>query len=229
MNPTTNTVTMTSPWSARFYLALAAGHSLKHIKVNIMKSTFSLLLLGLLASLVFLPSAEAHTFGAHGAGFAEGLAHPFSGLDHLLAMVAVGLWASRVAGRFAWQAPLAFITVMAVAAGLGMAGVELPLPEPAIAGSVLALGLLLTFTVRIGVSTGLALVGLFAFFHGYAHGLELPATATPVFYALGFVTATAMLHGIGLGLGWTARRTDWVVRLCGSMIALTGLYLLAAA
>lgn len=192
-----------------------------------MKLKFFKQLLGLCASLLWLSSAEAHSFGADGGGFAAGLAHPFSGADHMLAMVAVGFWAMRLGGRLTWLAPVAFIVVMAAAAALGTAGVELPLLEPAIAGSVLALGLLLAFGVRVGATAGVALIGLFAFFHGYAHGLELPASAAPVGYALGFVTATALLHGVGLGLGWMVRRTDWPTRLSGAALALAGLYLLA--
>jgi len=194
-----------------------------------MKSTFSSLLFGFLIFIACLPLAEAHTFGAHGMGLGAGFAHPFSGLDHLLAMLAVGLWASQLGGKATWLAPAVFVSVMAGSAFLGSLGVELPMLEPAIASSVLALGLLLAFAVRVSTLTSVCLVGLFAVFHGFAHGLELPQTASPVLYGLGFVTATAVLHGIGIGMGWSGRRINLFLRLGGSMIALTGLYLLATA
>jgi urease accessory protein len=176
-----------------------------------------------------LPLAEAHTFGAHGAGFAEGWLHPFFGLDHLLAMIAVGLWASQLGGKAQWLAPVAFVSVMGFAAVLGALGFEMPMLEPAIASSVLILGLLVTFSVRLSWVSSVSLIGLFAFFHGLAHGQEIPQTATPLFYALGFVAATASLHGLGLGAGLATRRIAPVLRLGGSVIALTGLYLLVTA
>jgi len=193
-----------------------------------MKPRYSSALLGLSAYLAAMPMAEAHTFGAHGAGLAEGFAHPFLGLDHLLAMLAVGLWAAQLGGRAKWLAPLAFVAVMAAAAGLAVAGVALPLLEPAIASSVLVLGLLVAFAVRLPTSASVGLVGSLAVFHGFAHGLELPGAASPALYALGFAAATAMLHGIGLGLGLSMRGLA-LLRLGGSVIALTGLYLLASA
>jgi urease accessory protein len=175
----------------------------------------------------YMPGAEAHTFGAHGAGLAEGFAHPFLGLDHWLTMVAVGLWAGQLGGRTLWLAPVTFVGVMAAAAVLGLAGLPLPLLEPAISTSVLVLGLLIAGTIRMGVIPSVALVAGVAVLHGYAHGLELPATASPWFYGLGFMAATAALHGVGLGLGWATRQTGWLTRLCGTMIAATGLYILA--
>jgi len=105
----------------------------------------------------------------------------------------------------------------------------LPILEPGIAGSLLVLGLLVAFAVRMTAPAYLGLVGLFAFFHGYAHGLELPETAAPALYALGFVMATAILHGIGLGVGFSTRGMTLISRLGGSLISLTGLYLLASA
>ncbi len=180
------------------------------------------------AGLLFTPAVLAHTFGAHGAGFAEGFAHPFMGLDHLLAMVAVGLWASQLGGRSAWLVPVAFIAVMAGAAWLGSALQEWPLLEPAIAASVLLLGLLVAFAVRVNTFLSMILAGLFACFHGLAHGLELPQTASPVLYFAGFLAATAMLQGFGLGLGASLRQASSVARMGGTLIALTGLYLLAS-
>jgi urease accessory protein len=99
--------------------------------------------------------------------------------------------------------------------------------EPAIASSVLVLGLLITFAVRLSVFNCVALVGLFAFFHGYAHGSELPETASPLLYAVGFLFATASLHGMGIGLGVSTRKMNLVTRISGSLIVLTGVFLLA--
>jgi urease accessory protein len=159
-----------------------------------MKSPYSSVLFGLCAYAASIQMAEAHTFGSHGAGLAEGLAHPFLGLDHLLAMLAVGLWAAQLGGRAMWLAPAAFVVVMGASAALSSSGAELPMLEPAIASTVLVLGLLVAFAVRLETPVSVGLLGLLAFFHGYAHGLELPETAAPALYALGFITSTAMLH-----------------------------------
>jgi urease accessory protein len=201
----------------------------KHHQVIVMKSMHSFIVLALCVFAGFAPPAQAHLFGAHGAGLAEGLAHPLIGLDHLLAALAAGAWAAQAGGRFARFAPAAFVGVMAEAAFLGSSGPELPLLESAIAGSVLALGLLVAFAARPEASVNLALVGLFAFFHGYAHGTELSQTAAPALYALGLALTTAALLGAGIALGFALRRRAPLARLCGAMIALTGLYLLAAA
>jgi urease accessory protein len=176
---------------------------------------------------LYFPVAEAHTLGAQGAGLAEGLSHPFAGWDHLLAMLAVGWWAALLGGRAVWWVPSAFVGVMAVAAGFGFSGMELPLLESGIAASLVVLGLLVTLAVRLSAWVCVGVVGLMAVFHGFAHGLELPQAANPGWYALGFVLSTLMLLGIGLTLGLTTRRLVWL-RLGGSLIALSGLYLLAA-
>ena len=195
-----------------------------------MKSTLSSSLFGLIIFIAILPVAEAHTFGAHGAGFAEGLAHPFLGLDHLLAMLAVGLWAAQLGGKAKWLAPGAFVSVMAGAACLALSGVEaMPAMEPAIAISVIILGLFVAFSVRLPLQASVGLIALFAFFHGLAHGMEIPQTASPLVYGIGFVSATAMLHGIGISLGLAYCRRGSLLSWGGSMIALTGLYLLAVA
>ena len=122
--------------------------------------------------------AEAHTLGAVGGSLAEGLAHPFMGLDHLLAMMAIGLWAGQSGGRAIWLVPGTFLATLCLAGMVGMAGFAVPYLEPAIAVSVIILGLFVLFSVRLSALFGLCLVGLFAAFHGYAHGLELPETAS---------------------------------------------------
>ena len=171
--------------------------------------------------------AQAHP--GHGAdGFAQGFAHPLHGLDHLLAMLAVGLWAAQLGGRAKWAVPAAFVGAMAVGGALGMAGVGLPLAEPGIAASVLILGLLIAAAVRLPLAAGVALVGGFALCHGYAHGAEMPATAAGAVYALGFAGATALLHGCGFGLGALMQRgakAEWL-RAGGVAISAAGVLLL---
>ena len=194
-----------------------------------MKAKYSLALFGLLAYVTILPVAEAHTFGSQGAGLMAGLTHPFVGLDHLLAMFAVGIWAGQLGGRAVWLIPLTFVSVMAVAATLASFGLLLPLMEPAIACSVLVLGLLIAGSVRLPTSVGGLLVSLFAVFHGYAHGLELPQAASPILYGAGFVLATALLHGLGIGFASNSRQHKILQRIAGySLIAASGLLLAAA-
>ena len=194
-----------------------------------MKAKYSLALFGLLAYVTILPVAEAHTFGSQGAGLMAGLTHPFVGLDHLLAMIAVGIWAGQLGGRAVWLIPLTFVSVMAAAATLASFGLLLPLMEPAIACSVLVLGLLIAGSVRLPTSVGALLVSLFAVFHGYAHGLELPQAASPILYGAGFVLATALLHGLGIGFALNSRQHKMLQRIAGySLIAASGLLLAAA-
>jgi urease accessory protein len=194
-----------------------------------MKAKYSLALFGLLAYVTILPVAEAHTFGSQGAGLMAGLTHPFVGLDHLLAMFAVGIWAGQLGGRAVWLIPLTFVSVMAVAATLASFGLLLPLMEPAIACSVLVLGLLIAGSVCLPTSVCALLVSLFAVFHGYAHGLELPQAASPILYGAGFVLATALLHVLGIGFALNSRKHKMLQRIAGySLIAASGLLLAAA-
>lgn len=173
-------------------------------------------------------TAAAHTFGTHGAGFMQGIMHPLSGLDHLLAMLAVGLWASQLGGRALWAVPLAFVGAMVVGGVLGMTGYALPFTETAIVLSVLTLGLMISFAARVPTVVGMLLVGGFALFHGHAHGMELPQAASEVDYALGFVITTSALHVAGIlsGLGLSRIDSRHVVRGSGIAIAMTGIALL---
>ena len=176
--------------------------------------------------------AAAHTFGgAVDGGFGAGFVHPFLGLDHLLAMVAVGLWAACLGGPARVFVPVAFVAAMAAAGLASAAGTALPLVETAIALSLIALGALLIARVRMPLAAGAALVGVFAIFHGHAHGAEIPDAASPAVYALGFVLATAILHAIGLGIGTAllgAGHTAGgrLMRVAGSGVAAAGLLLL---
>jgi len=163
--------------------------------------------------------------------FTAGLAHPLSGLDHLLAMVAVGLWAAQLGGRARWLVPSAFVTMMALGAALARTGLVLPGVEPFIAASVLILGLLIGTAARLPVSAGMALVGVFALSHGFAHGAEMPGTTGVPSYGAGFIFATILLHAAGLGLGALAARSasvratnyaGWAIAACGAVMIATG-------
>jgi urease accessory protein len=145
---------------------------------------------------------------AHSGHETSGFAHPFTGLDHLMAMVGVGVWASLLAVKrpaAAYLVPASFMAMMLAGAAAGFAGIKLPLVEAAIVASVLVLGALIVADVRLPSALAMAIVGLFAVFHGYAHALEAPASGMGL-YVLGFAAATALLLAAGLGLGWVARR-----------------------
>lgn len=182
------------------------------------------------ASALLLSPALAIAHPGHDhAGVMSGIAHPIFGLDHLLAMVAVGLWAAQQTGKARWALPLTFVATMLIGGLLGFAGFEMPLMETGIAGSVLALGLLVALAVRPPVVVAVALTALFALGHGVAHGLELPALSNPWGYAVGFVVATAALHGVGYA---AARHLPKIaaplVRIAGAASALAGAWLLVA-
>ncbi|HSM97931.1 MAG TPA: HupE/UreJ family protein [Gallionella sp.] len=172
-------------------------------------------------------AAFAHP-GHNASGLAAGLLHPFSGLDHLLAMVAVGLWAAQGGDKRIWLLPATFMTMLAVGAGLAMQWQSLPLVESGIATSVLALGLLIALTLRFPVMLSVAVAALFGLLHGYAHGLELPESAAPSAYALGFLAATAALHLSGITAGiLTRNRFAILARSLGIVIAASGAWMLA--
>jgi urease accessory protein len=151
--------------------------------------------------------ALAHTgiaaFSAN--GFAAGFAHPLFGMDHLLAMLGIGIWAAQLGGRAVWLVPAAFVAVMIAGAALALVGAPLPLVEFGIGGSVLAIGGLIAFGARLPLALAMGLAGLFALFHGHAHGAELPAFAHPAAYGVGFVAATTLLHAAGSGIAYALR------------------------
>jgi urease accessory protein len=171
--------------------------------------------------------ALAHTGIEHAVSFASGFAHPWTGIDHMLAMVAVGLWAGINGGRALWTWPAAFVCVMLAGGALGMAGVAIPLVEPGILASVIALGLLVLAAARLPVALGAALVAAFAVLHGHAHGAELPAGAAAATYAAGFALATALLHAFGLGIAYLCRNDSarLMVRGAGAAVAVAGIAL----
>jgi urease accessory protein len=173
-------------------------------------------------------SAFAHV-GAHTSGLVDGLAHPFSGLDHVLTMVAVGLWASQLGRPAYWLLPLTFPAVMAFGAAMGASGMALPWIEIALAGSVLVLGLAIALALRPAIVASAALIALFAVIHGHAHGTELPQSAAALAYGAGFVGATLVLHALGLALGTLSRGAALAPRAAGAMVAAVGAVLLVMA
>lgn len=181
--------------------------------------------IGVAALAVYSAKSQAHVFGAEGAGFAEGFVHPFVGLDHLLAMLAVGIWAAQMGQRALWRIPLAFIGIMSLAALSASYGADLPLIELIIAATVLILGIMLLFAVRLTVTAGMLVAGLFAIAHGYAHGLEMPQAASPFLYGAGFITATSLIHLLGVAMALPAKNKPWLTRTGGLAIAVAGLYL----
>lgn len=189
-----------------------------------------LILLSLaLAPLAPLPAA-AHLNPAEHGSFAAGFSHPLFGTDHVLAMVAVGLWASLLGGRALWAVPAAFVGVMLAGFALAMAGAGLPFVEPMILASVVAIGLLAMMAARASAAVAAAVVGAFALFHGHAHGSEL-GEAGVLPYAFGFAVGTALLHALGVGLGLGAGRLlgsgfgRGLVRAAGGLTAMAGLWL----
>ncbi len=192
-----------------------------------MKTLTCLRLITTCTLVVAAGTASAHPFHGAGGGLAAGIAHPFLGLDHLLAMVAVGLWAAQLGGRWLWAVPFAFVTAMLAGGALGFLGYTLPFMEPLVASSVLILGMLIALQVRLQWM-GLGLVAGFALCHGLAHAAELPPAAGALTYAAGFAAATAALHVLGLLLGVGMRSGNLAPRLAGAPIALAGCWLLAS-
>jgi urease accessory protein len=185
------------------------------------------------ALLVLAPGrALAHGAAGDVPSLAHGFLHPLTGVDHVLAMAAVGMIAASMGGRGLWAVPLSFLGMMMIGGALGIAGIGLPGAELVIASSVVVLGAVLVLDASLSLAAAMALVGGFALFHGHAHGSELPVGATPIGYAAGFLAATAMLHAAGVGLGVAAsrlraRRGQAVLRIVGGGMAFAGLGLLA--
>ena len=166
------------------------------------KNQFWQYLIGAIAITLLIPSvANAHTGVGDTHGFWHGLQQPVSGLDHILAMVSVGLWAARIGGKALWVVPSSFVLAMAGSSVLGHFGVPLPGVEQGILASDFILGLLLLFAARLPLALSAGIVGILAIFHGYAHGAEMPETASGLVYGLGFIIATATLHLTGVGIG----------------------------
>lgn len=188
-----------------------------------------------LAALLLLPTvAVAHTGVGGASGFAHGFGHPLTGLDHVLAMVMVGVLAWQLGGRALWLVPGTFVAVMALGGAVGAAGLGLPLVEIGIALSVVVLGAIVAFDVRPPVAAAAAIVGVFAIFHGHAHGAEMPGDAGGLAYGAGFMIATAVLHLAGIAAGFAiaalGRRVGpALVRSVGAVSVLGGVALLTGA
>lgn len=177
--------------------------------------------------------ALAHIGVGSVSGFPAGFGHPISGLDHILAMVAVGILASQQGGRSLWVVPATFVGMMVIGGILGITGVPVPFVEQGIIGSVIIFGLVIAVGRKMPLAGAMALVGVMAIFHGHAHGTEMPVSASGLEYGLGFALATALLHAAGIGLGVGVQKAaeklaPMAVRVGGGAIAAAGLMLIAA-
>jgi urease accessory protein len=182
----------------------------------------------LLVVVTWAPEVGAHVGGEEAAGLFAGLRHPVSGLDHVLAMIAVGLWGAQLGPPALWQLPVAFPMVMALGGVLGLLGVPLPGVEVGIAASAILLGLAVMSALRPPLAVAAVVVGLFGVFHGHAHGTELPPGQSAFLYSLGFVVATGCLHGLGIAAGFT-HRWHWgrsMLRAAGVIVAMGGVFYL---
>jgi urease accessory protein len=180
----------------------------------------------LFALLFWAQTAQAHVQKGEAVSFLTGLRHPISGLDHVVAMIAVGLWGAQLGAPAIWVLPVAFPMVMAMGGMLGLLGVHLPGTEIGIAASAILLGAAVLTEIRPPLAVAAVLVSIFAIFHGYAHGSELPAGESGLLYSIGFVVATGCLHGIGISIG-LIHRWNWgqkAVRVAGAAIALAGIF-----
>ncbi len=185
-------------------------------------------LLILVGCFTFTPSAHAHVQQGQTVSFLAGLEHPWSGLDHVLAMIAVGLWGAQLGNPAIWTLPIIFPLVMSFGAMMGLLGIPLPGIEVGIAASAIVLGIMVLGEIRPKLIVAATLVGCFAVFHGHAHGTELPAGQSGILYSMGFVVATGCLHGVGIAIGLIHR---WplgklMLRGSGALIAVMGIFFL---
>jgi urease accessory protein len=190
-----------------------------------------LLQLALLTLCLVPTTAFAHVGIGSTSGFIHGFMHPLSGLDHQLAMVLVGIFTYRLGGRALWLVPLTFVSVMALGGFLGVARIPVPFVEVGIALSVIVLGAIIAFGVKAPVAVAMGVVGLFAIFHGHAHGSEMPLDVPGFEYAVGFMLATAVLHAVGIGIGFLIGMSsktfgDNVYRVAGGLASVAGVALL---
>lgn len=180
-----------------------------------------------LCAMCLIPiSALAHTGVGVTSGFSSGFSHPIGGADHLLAMLAVGFWAVQLGGRAIWAVPTAFVTMMLLGVALAAFGIPVPYFEQGVLVSVLVLGVLIAGAFRFRLAPSVVLVGVFAVFHGHAHGAEMPLATGAVSYCLGLALATASLHAVGIAAGATLQQLniEKLTRLAGVAVALAGTY-----
>lgn len=180
------------------------------------------------STLLWVQSAHAHVGRGQAAGLLTGLMHPISGLDHVLAMIAVGLWGAQLGNPAIWLLPVTFPMVMAFGGMLGLMGLPIPGVEIGIAVSALLLGMAVLTEFRPSMVLAAVLVGFFAIFHGHAHGTELPAGQSGLLYSMGFVAATGSLHAVGIAIG-LMHRWPWgrvALRIAGACVAVSGIFFL---
>jgi urease accessory protein len=182
-----------------------------------------------IAGLALPQAAFAHEQVGVGGGLVSGFLHPLTGIDHLIAMVAVGIWGAQLGAPAIWVLPITFPLVMAIGGVLGILHIPLPMPEIMIALSALILGAAVAGRVRLPFAAAAAVVAVFAIFHGYAHGAELPKSADPLAYGVGFVVSTGLLHLCGITIGTLTRwpAGERLIQGLGVVIALLGGYFLA--
>jgi urease accessory protein len=215
---------------ARRDFQLAARRSTAMIGETLLRFSMPKVLLALLVTLT--PSlAFAHVGVGNTSGVPYGFMHPVSGVDHILAMVAVGLFAAHLGGRALWLVPLSFVAMTAFGGVLGMAGIGLAYVEVAIGLSIVILGIIVATRVNPPAAIAMALVGFFAIFHGHAHGAEMPETASGLAYGVGFILATALLHAVGIGVGILIGRAGQrysrtISQIAGGAMALAGIAIL---
>ncbi|MEM7251953.1 MAG: HupE/UreJ family protein [Pseudomonadota bacterium] len=188
------------------------------------RAAFVIALTLVFVTVIATQSASAHTDGTLAGGFVTGFTHPILGWDHVAAMVAVGLWGAFLGSPAIWILPVVFPLVMALGAAAGVLGIPLPGVEIGIAGSAVVLGLLILFGARLPLWAAAVIVGVFAVFHGYAHGIELPDATNPIAYGVGFVLATGLLHMLGIAFGLLVRwpAGTMAVRAGGALVSLVG-------
>ena len=184
-----------------------------------------------IALLFAIPSvALAHTNGTVHSDFMHGFTHPLGGFDHLLAMVAVGIWGAQIGGRAIWVLPSLFVIALVLGGALGLSGIVLPFIESGIIASVLILGVMIATASKLPLVVSSSIVAIFAIFHGSAHGAEMPASISAAWYAIGFAMASALLHFSGMGIGSLLKKDKKLIisRVTGSVITLLGVYLAIA-
>jgi urease accessory protein len=193
-----------------------------------MKSNATLKTIALLAIALLSAAAQAHSDQTSTGGFMAGYLHPLTGLDHLLAMVAVGIWGATLGAPLIWALPVAFPFMMLVGGVLAIFGVPLPYVELGVAISVLVLGAAIAMRWRAPMAAAIGIVAFFGLLHGYAHGSELPGSAAPAAYAAGFVVSTGLLHLAGISFGTVdkTKHGPLVLRAAGAIIALVGAWLI---
>ena len=190
------------------------------------KETITRFVTTLFTFLLYAQAVQAHVHKGEAVSFLSGLKHPISGLDHVVAMIAVGLWGAQLGAPAIWVLPVAFPMVMAMGGMLGLLGVPLPGMEIGIAASAILLGAAVMMELRPPLALAAGLVGFFAIFHGDAHGSELPAGENGLLYSIGFVMATGCLHGVGISIG-LVHRWSWgqrALRIAEAAIALAGMF-----